>query len=94
MGGTTNIVKNSRYRRPEPFDREKLQKSIVAACLSAGAPAGHSDSIARRVVGEVATWAEIHPEITSNDVRRVAARYLRAYHPDASYLYEHHHTTF
>ena len=93
-GPVTHVVKNSHHRHPEPFDSTKLHKSIVAACLSTGAPGGHSESIARRVVDEVLIWLESRPEVTSNDVRRVAAQYLRTYHPDASYLYEHHHTTF
>jgi transcriptional regulator NrdR family protein len=93
-GPITHVVKNSHHRHPEPFDREKLHKSIVAACLSTGVPTGHAESIARRVADEVLVWLESRPEVTSNDVRRVAAQYLRTYHPDASYLYEHHRTTF
>lgn len=92
-GPITHVVKNSHYRHPEPFEREKLHRSIIAACLSSGAPTGHAESIARRVVDEVIVWLESRPEVTSNDLRRVAAQYLRTYHPDASYLYEHHHTT-
>ncbi len=93
-GPLTHVVKNSHHRHPEPFSREKLHSSIVAACLSTGAPTGHSESIARRVVDEVLVWLESRPEVTSNDLRRVASQALRTYHPDASYLYEHHHTTF
>jgi len=92
-GHITHVVKNSHYRHPEPFDRKKLQKSISSACMSAGAPAGHADSLAKRVVNEVLEWLESRPEVTSNDIRRVAAQRLKIYHPDASYLYEHHHTT-
>lgn len=92
-GPMTHVVKNSHNRHPETFDREKLQRSLAAACLSAGAPTGHAESIARRVVDEVITWLESRPEVTSNDLRRVAAQYLKTYHPDASYLYEHHRST-
>jgi transcriptional regulator NrdR family protein len=52
----THVVKNSHHRHPEPFNREKLHKSLVAACLSTGAPAGHADSISRRIVDEVIVW--------------------------------------
>jgi len=90
---TTHVVKNSHYRHPEPFDSKKLQKSIVATCLSAGTPAGHAEHLAQRVVREVTVWLESRPEVTSNDVRRITAQFLRPYHPDASYLYEHHRTT-
>lgn len=92
-GPITHVVKNSHHRHPEPFDREKLHQSIVAACLSAGTPEGHANSMARRVADDVLVWLESRPEVTSNDLRRVAAQGLRTYHPDASYLYEHHRST-
>jgi len=93
-GAITYVVKSgARRRHPEPFNQEKLHKSIVGACLSAGAPAGYAESIARRVATEVTDWLRDHPEVTSDDMRRITARYLKPYHPDASYLYEHHRST-
>ena len=92
-GPVTYVVKVGSKRHPEAFNREKLHKSIVGACLSSGAPTGHSENTARRVVSEVVTWLENRPEVTSNDLRRVAAHRLKIYHPDASYLYEHHRST-
>ncbi len=74
----------------EPFEREKIHKSIAAACISSGAPAGQAESIARKVTDEVLQWLERRPEVTSADLRRVAALRLKTYHPDASYLYENH----
>lgn len=92
-GPLTHVVKNGHGRTPEPFNQEKLHASIVAACLASGAPTGHAESMARRVTEEVVIWLESRPEVTSDDLRRVASRYLRTYHPDASYLYEHHRST-
>ena len=92
-GGLTHVVKNGHHRHAEVFDREKLHKSLVAACLSSGAPAGHADSMATRVTDEVEKWLESRPEVTTNDLRRIASKALRTYHPDASYLYEHHRST-
>lgn len=92
-GPLTHVVKNGRHRHPEEFDREKLHKSIVAASISSGAPMGHAESIASKVTQEVVVWLESRPEVTSNDLRRTAAKYLKIYHPDASYLYEHHRST-
>ncbi|MFZ1250163.1 MAG: hypothetical protein WAR37_01820 [Candidatus Microsaccharimonas sp.] len=93
-GSQTYVVKNTPHKRhPEVFTREKLHKSLVSACLSAGSQAGHSDTIASRVVEDVLVWLEDRPEVTSNDLRRVAAKHLKTYHPDASYLYEHHRAT-
>lgn len=89
----TYVVKNGARRHPELFDPQKLHKSIVSACLSTSIPTGHAESIARRVVNEVITWLESRPEVTSDDIRRVAAKNLKTHHPDASYLYEHHRST-
>ena len=88
-----HIIKTGARRHPEVYQPEKLHKSIVSACLSSSAPSGHAESIARRVVDEVEDWLQDRPEITSNDLRRIAAKKLRTYHPNASYLYEHHRST-
>ncbi|OYX43923.1 hypothetical protein B7Y94_00695 [Candidatus Saccharibacteria bacterium 32-49-12] len=90
LGGPTIIIKQRHHKGAEQFDQAKLHKSLVAACLEAGSPNGHADQLARRVVDSVILWLKDHPEVTSQDVRRAAARYLRIYHPDAAYLYEHH----
>lgn len=93
-GNATLVVKRGNSRRhPEHFNRTKLHKSIVAACLSVGAPTGHAESIARKVTDGVVAWLEARPEVTSSDIRRVAAQHLHTYHPDAGYLYEHHRST-
>lgn len=73
--------------------REKLYKSIVAACLSTRTPEGHAESTADKVCDSVVIWLESHPEVTSKDIRIVAARHLKNYHPEAAYLYEQHRIT-
>ena len=88
-GGAIDIVK-SRGRPTESFLRDKLHTSLVAACLSAQCPPGQAESIATAVTERVLEWLETRPEITSNDLRRVAARYLQVHHPDAGYMYEQH----
>ena len=90
---TIHIVKRTAKKRShplEPFDREKLHKSIAVACISSGAPTGQAEAIAHKVVDEVLVWLKKRPEVTSADLRRVAAERLQVHHPDASYLYEHH----
>lgn len=89
-GHTTHVVKNYFRHTDELFDAEKLHKSVVSACLSSGAPVGNAENTARRVVSDVLQWLKDKPEITSSDIRRATAKFLRTYHPDASYLYEHH----
>jgi len=92
-GVTAHIVSTRPPRRVTAFDPAKLHTSIVGVCLSAGAPTGSAENIARRVVEEVSLWLETRPEVTTADLRRVVGRALKPYHPDASYLYEHHRST-
>lgn len=93
--GPVHIIKRSHpgHHRSEHFQPEKMHKSIVAACLSCSVPAGHADSIARRITDEVEDWLKDRPEVTSDDLRRTATHYLRTHHPDAAYIYEHHRST-
>ena len=92
-GGVIDIVKRNGRRPNEGFDPDKLRKSIEAACMSAGTAPGQAESIARTVTNEVAAWLQERPEVTSHDIRRVAARHLKSHHPDAAYLYEQHRIT-
>ena len=89
-GKAIDIVKRGGERPSEAFQRKKLHDSIVAACLTAGAPMGQAEAIARNISGSVLNWLETRPEVTSHDLRRVAGRHLRTHHPDAAYLYEQH----
>lgn len=91
--GGSHVVKGNGRRPTEGFNREKLHASIVAACLSAGAPTGQAESIARAVSEDVLEWLETRPEVTSHDLRRITAKRLHTHHPDASYLYEQHRIT-
>lgn len=84
-----DIVK--RGKRPnEPFDRDKLHRSIVAACLSVRTPTGQAEDIAARACDGVVVWLMDRPEVTSADLRRQAASALGTHHPEAAHLYLHH----
>lgn len=88
-----NIIKNSGKRQTEPFDRKKLHASIVAACLSVNTPEGQAEATAHAVCDAVIAWSQTHPEVTSHDIRTIAAKHLKSHHPEAAYLYEQHHIT-
>lgn len=92
-GGAVDIIKRSGRRPTEAFEVEKLKASIEAACLSAGTAPGQAESIARAVARDVADWLESRPEVTSHDLRRIAADTLKNHHPDAAYLYDQHRIT-
>ena len=81
------IVKRG-HRTSEEFQPDKLKTSITAACLSVQTPLRQAESIADSVCQNVSAWLEPRPEVTSADLRRVAADSLTIQHPDAGYLYQ------
>ena len=85
-----DVVKRGGKRNSERFDRSKLHASVLAACLSVRSPHGMAESAADSVCTVVIDWCKTRPEITSDDVRRVAADHLQRIHPEAAYLYKHH----
>jgi transcriptional regulator NrdR family protein len=93
MGHAIDIVKQGGKRPSEQFDRNKLHASIVAACLSVRTPVGQSEAIAHAVSDAVIGWLQSKPEVTSNDIRRIAAGHLHTHHPDAAYIYEQYRIT-
>lgn len=72
----------------EHFDPVRLHSSIFRACLAVRAFEGEAHDAAERVCKHVIDWLENKTEVSSEDVRRVAARNLATYHPEASYMYE------
>lgn len=94
MTKAVDIIKAKGKRPTEDFDRAKLHKSIHAACLSVRSHEGEADQVADKVCDAVVLWLEDdRPEVTSNDIRRVASKHLQKFHPDAAYIYEHHRFT-
>lgn len=75
------------------FDCDRLQKSVMRACLSARRPDGQAEATAKAVCAEVVKWLERRPDITSSDLRRITAKSLAHYDPEAAYLYTQTHIT-
>lgn len=84
-----HVLKQSQLHS-ETFDPLKLHQSIVAACLSVRAFEGEAHATAERVCRAVIAWLDNKSEVTSHDIRRIAASHLTIYHPEAAYMYEHH----
>jgi len=93
MNLAVDIIKRGGQRQTERFMRDKLHKSIVSACLSVRTPEGQAEIIAHAVCDSVIIWLQQRPEVTSHDIRIVAARHLKSHHPEAAYLYEQHRIT-
>ncbi|MFZ1360675.1 MAG: hypothetical protein WAS27_01415 [Candidatus Saccharimonadales bacterium] len=91
-GTAIDIVKRAGKRPSEVFNPHKLHTSLRAACLSVRAPEGEADMTAWAVTDAVIIWLQDRPEVTSNDLRRIASKHLTTYHPEAAYLYEQHQT--
>ncbi len=83
-----HIVKRGGHS--EPYDPRKLYASIYAAVLADRQPSGTAEVIAEKVVHDIETWLGRKSEVSSNDIRRTAAKYLYGYNPDAAYAYMHH----
>jgi transcriptional regulator NrdR family protein len=90
MGTAIDIVKRSGRRPSERFNRDKLHASIRAACLSVRSPEGVAETTAKNVCDAVIIWCNTKPEVTSQDIRRIASQHLERFHPEAAYLYKHH----
>lgn len=84
------VVKRGGKRSTEQFERDKLHASVLAACLSVRSPHGMAETAAESVVSTVLGWLHARPEVTSDDLRRVASGHLENIHPEAAYLYKHH----
>lgn len=90
MAHGVDIIKRDGDRQSEKFIRDKLHKSIVAACLSVHTPEGQAEIIAHSVCDSVLSWLEHHPEVTSTDIRVITTKHLKIHHPEAAYVYEQH----
>ena len=83
-----HIVKRGGHA--EAYDERKLYASVYAACLSVREHAGTAELTAERVTSQVTAWLAPKHEVTANDIRRKAVKYLQAINPDAAYMYLHH----
>lgn len=83
-----HIVKRS--GKSENFDERKLYASIYAACLGVREPVGAAELLAEQVCKEVIAWLKPKSEVSSNDIRAIAAKSLQQLNEHAAYLYAHH----
>lgn len=90
MSTSTSVIKRNGSRPSEFFNEEKLHQSISAACMSVRSLEGEAETAAKKVCQSVAVWLAERPEVTSDDVRRIAAHHLSRIHPDAAYMYKNH----
>ena len=85
-----DVVKRGGKRPTERFDRDKLHHSIRSACLSVRTADGQAHDAADKVCDVVIVWCSRRAEVTSDDIRRQAAKALTVFHPEAAYFYQHH----
>lgn len=83
-----HVVKRAGHS--EAYDQRKLYASVYAACLSVREHPGAAELIAQQVVKDFEIWLEKKHEVTSGDIRRVAAEQLKVINPDAGHVYVHH----
>ncbi|OYW84989.1 hypothetical protein B7Z17_03105 [Candidatus Saccharibacteria bacterium 32-49-10] len=85
-----DVIKRNGQRPTESFERDKLHHSIHAACLSVRSADGAAVEAADKVCDIVVIWCEKRAAVTSDDIRRQAAKALAVFHPEAAYFYQHH----
>lgn len=90
---STDIIKSAPRRTTEPFDKQKLHRSLMLALLSERSHEGEAEVTAEKICSAVAVWLQHRPEVTSADLRRVASKHLQRYNPGAAYIYEHYRHT-
>lgn len=82
-----NIISKRGKRQSENFSHSKLYDSLICALRSANSHPGEAHDAAKKVCELVADWLQERPEVTSQDIRRIATKHLSFYHTDAAYLY-------
>ena len=82
------IVK--RHGHSEAFDVKKLYASIYASVISVRGPVATAELVAQAVTDSITEWMDAKHEVTSDDIRRTAAKHLKLLDPDAAQIYEHH----
>lgn len=86
---TTFIVKRT-PNYTEPYDERKLYASVYAACLCVRTPVGEAELTAAHMCKFIQPWLTDKQEVTSHDIRRKTAEFLKVYNPDAAYMYSRH----
>jgi transcriptional regulator NrdR family protein len=84
----TQVVKRSTGQSQE-FNAGKLLQSLYSTMLSVRTPPGAARMIAQRTVDDVRMRLQKN-EMTTADVRRLAADQLAKYNPRAAYTYKQH----
>jgi hypothetical protein len=70
------------------FSSERLRHDIVAEGRAIGMAEGAAEIVAGKTVAYVEKWARGRGQVTSDDIKRTAARKLCELAPDLGYVYE------
>ncbi len=85
------VVSKSKQSIPaEKFNPLKLHASVLAACFTVRTLEGEAHLTAQHVCERVIEWVNTKNEITSHDIRRITAKFLHSYHPEAAYVYQNY----
>ena len=78
----------------EAFDVKKLYASIYTSMLAAHETTKTAEYVSNEVSRSVQAWAHSLTELSSHDIRVVAAKKLVEYNTRAQFLYLHHKLMF
>lgn len=83
-----HIVKRRGHK--EKFDERKLYASCYAACLSSHIEHEKAEKICSKVAKSIRAWIKGRKEVTSEQIFNQAAKEIKKYDRNASFMYETH----
>lgn len=90
MTGPVTVVETPPAAANPGIRPAKLHESIRLACLTVRSAEETPSLPPRQPCAAVLSWLGTRREVTSADIRRVAARTLQIHNPDAAYYYTRH----
>jgi len=73
-----------------PFDREKMNASIMAACNDAEIPEDKTDAVIKEISGLVLMDLEKSEEVSSTEIKNMILSQLDTLHPEVANAWRHY----
>ena len=73
-----------------PFDREKMNASIMAACNDAEIPEDKTDAVIKEISGLVLMDLEKSEEVSSTEIKNMILSQLDTLHPEGANAWRHY----
>jgi transcriptional regulator NrdR family protein len=74
----------------QAFDINKLTNSLQACLISSGLDKKSIEKDAAEIAKSFIKWLGNKNHVSSDEIRKTAAKLIASYSPEASFLYQHH----